>query len=390
MRAATQSIVDVLDELAFLHLQLPGRGDTLQPGEDAYLYDLGAHARRDDLRHDEQSVLRPPDWTEDMPSPQHRARRRREQMLARISGSLGAAGTPPPLADPDAFAWYQPIHYFGERWGVFVRESGIGEVAERLARFVRTSRDPDLVSRECERTAHACLRLHEAFHHKVESAAIRMEIVSKVERYKPYDDQVFCPLRADNSRDLLEEALANAWMFTQRGTDARGIGSDVLDGLERFLRWWIPSLPGAYSRGVEIAEQGLESFLFRLTDQLDIAKLDPPGRPGHWEVATHLHDPLHNRLSNHYVVVAVGEVPFMPYKELSASPRELGRLLERLGWRRSTGGRHSIHYTKEGLPPIPVPSHPRDISTGTLASIARQAGFDNFRAMLRQADALRR
>lgn len=43
------------------------------------------------------------------------------------------------------------------------------------------------------------LYLHEAFHHKIESLAIRYEIVERARRYIPYTEQVGIPLRRQGS-----------------------------------------------------------------------------------------------------------------------------------------------------------------------------------------------
>jgi hypothetical protein len=63
---------------------------------------------------------------------------------------------------------------------------------------------------------------------------------------------------------------------------------------------------------------------------------------------THLHEPLHNRRSPHYIVVPKGHVPYVPHEEaskgLALTAREIGKLLERLGWKRSEThrGRHPV------------------------------------------------
>src|SRR5690606_26318712 len=96
------------------------------------------------------------------------------------------------------------------------------------------------------------------------------------------------------STELLEEALANAWMYEKRATDRAGVGDEVVAGLTDFLEWWIPTLPGAYARGIEIAKSGIDQNLFLLTGQLDEAATAPRRPNSQWEVVTHLHNPLHN------------------------------------------------------------------------------------------------
>jgi predicted RNA binding protein YcfA (HicA-like mRNA interferase family) len=240
--------------------------------------------------------------------------------------------------------------------------------------------------------AHVALRLHETFHHKVESGAIRMETISLSEKYKPYDDAVFRPLFMSRSTDLLEEGLANSWMYAQRHSDSDGIGDDVLTGCRDFLHWWIPTMPFAYGRGIQLCED-FENHLYQLTEQIRSGRQDVQHREHLWAITTHLLDPLHNRRSPHYVVVRRGQVPYLPHvagppKELSLTHRDVERYLGVLGWKKTiNGGRHPVKFVKTGKPPIPIPRHGGAMPIGTLHSIARQAGFKNIRDLISAAAA---
>ena len=129
--------------------------------------------------------------------------------------------------------------------------------------------------------AHVALRLHETFHHKIESAAIRMETISQTEKYKPYDDRVYRPLLQARSDSLLEEGLANSWMYGQRDSDSEGIDQDVLIGYQAFLEWWVPTMPFAYGRGIELFNN-FEERLYLLTEQIHIARPDANERRNLW------------------------------------------------------------------------------------------------------------
>lgn len=389
MRASTENLVGILEELGLLYLGGSPRGDGLGAEEQAFPYDFEAERRGEDLdlspvRGDDVGLASAPP----APDAWARAAERRRVDLERIADAIGS-GPPPELEHPDVFAWYQPIHYFGEAWGIYMREEGIALVAAALGGFVSTDRPRVVVAAECQRMAQVLLRLHEAFHHKVESAAIRLEIASQAHRYRPYDEGVYAPLLDEKSEHLLEEALGTAWMIEKRSSDVAGVGGDVVEGLGSFLQWWIPRLPAPYRRGIAIADaRQFEELLFRLTGQIDEG-IRLPARPDHqWTTFTHLHDPMHNRRSPHYIVVPSGEVTYLPHrgpmKHLALSARDVAKLLSKAGWTRSEGnrGRHPVKYVKEGQPPIPVPWHSGSLSPGTLQSIARAAGFSNARAMV--------
>ena len=38
-------------------------------------------------------------------------------------------GTPPPVDILDVEGWYQPIHYFGLAWGIYIREQAVLQLA---------------------------------------------------------------------------------------------------------------------------------------------------------------------------------------------------------------------------------------------------------------------
>jgi hypothetical protein len=220
-RASTDNLVEVLADLGYLHLDNPRRGDELGEDEQAFAYDFRAERLRADIQVQFTAPASPNASDDELDLSVAAAERQRADR-ERIAGRLGG-GTPPPPANPDVHAWYQPIHYFAQGWGIFVRETGIQTVAEAMAPFIHTARDPLQVAAETQRMAHVALRLHETFHHKVESAAIRMETISMLEKYEPYDDAVFRPLFQAASMDLLEEGLANSWMYGQLSVGQMGI-----------------------------------------------------------------------------------------------------------------------------------------------------------------------
>jgi predicted RNA binding protein YcfA (HicA-like mRNA interferase family) len=53
------------------------------------------------------------------------------------------------------------------------------------------------------------------------------------------------------------------------------------------------------------------------------------------------------------------------------------RLLEKNGWNRETGGKHSVKMSKPGRRPIPLPHHGgSDYSRWLTAKILKEAGLD--------------
>lgn len=121
-----------------------------------------------------------------------------EQFRERITGSKREF-LPPPV-DIDAHAWFLPIHYYGPKWGIYVKEEAIeliaGYIFDRLAAPTGSVTEAQLL----HQAAASTLYLHEAFHHKVESFAIRLEIARRAPVYIPYFENVYCATHGTNSQ----------------------------------------------------------------------------------------------------------------------------------------------------------------------------------------------
>ncbi|GFO81287.1 MAG: hypothetical protein A49_09140 [Methyloceanibacter sp.] len=88
-------------------------------------------------------------------------------MIADLEGTLrygsaqrvGGEGIESPSAgcgaNWDVCAWYQPIHFFGYDWGIFIREDCVRNLIFRMARFARppASQPSALVARSLLRAA---------------------------------------------------------------------------------------------------------------------------------------------------------------------------------------------------------------------------------------------
>ncbi len=118
----------------------------------------------------------------------------------------------PPAANPDGLAYYLPFHFHGDRWGIYLRESGILELAKVLLEGACNWR-PELIFEDTARlavqVAERTLLHHEEFHFRVEVAAARYQLAGApaIWRYPRY---FRLPQPA-----LQEEAAANAFAVGQ-------------------------------------------------------------------------------------------------------------------------------------------------------------------------------
>lgn len=109
---------------------------------------------------------------------------------------------------PDVCAWYQPIHFHGLAWGIYIREDCLWRMAADIAAFMPPGTPMTFgLPKALLRAAFSTLFLHEAYHHKTESLGIRLHIVERTPCYVPYFKNVYDPLRSAKSVDLHEEAV---------------------------------------------------------------------------------------------------------------------------------------------------------------------------------------
>ena len=375
----TGEIVDTLDRLRVLELAGDSPWPDLGDGDDAFPVDWGAVETETDARLEAIA-----------PTDDERGRR-----WDRVEGELRSrvrpgGGTPPPVL-VDALAWYQPIHYFGHAWGIYIRETAVFELAAYLLEAMPEGRrfDPDVVL-GAVRTGLGVLYLHEAFHHRMESFAIGIETVEQTKIYCPYHDRVFKPLRAQGSDDLLEEALATAESYRRLREDVyrRSIPADLRKAARRQLSTWFASLPPGYRRaGVFLSDGPFESALHQLCCQIDEAAIFPDRTPTEWRLASQMLRSIFNYKATTWVVVPIGQEPLVPWfgrdeiAALSVSTRDLVKALQaKYGYELVAGGKHQ-KLVKPGMPTIPIPSNREALSYPVLKSVANALGFSSARYM---------
>jgi hypothetical protein len=130
-----------------------------------------------------------------------------------ILDTLGGAhaGAPVPfegrskMPPPECLAFYLPFHYYHPTWwGVYLLFEGVewlaGEIIRRSGGKVHIT--------DAIRASRIFLYYHEAFHHKTECFAVRLEITHRKPFYKSCFERYF--QKTYNTDNCLEEGLANA------------------------------------------------------------------------------------------------------------------------------------------------------------------------------------
>lgn len=286
----------------------------------------------------------------------------------------------PPPTDIDALAWYLPIHYYGPEWGIYLREDAIetfaGHIWDRLRQ--RTGSSQEL--RQVWQAAAFTLYLHEAFHHKMESFAIRLEMARLQRTYIPYFENVYRASRGTNHQ--LEEIIATYEMYRRLSetTYKNKLSREVRNATLRFLEQFIPTLPPSYRLGLtgNPSEQ-----LNNLCSQISEASLTP-GRPADdWKLTPNMTRSIFNRTTVVYVLIPKKRQPGGGGGAalLGLDRRSVDRFLTRqagysVNTRAGKGGH--IKYVHETKPMVILPSA-RELSRPVIKSISSTLDYDTVR-----------
>lgn len=292
----------------------------------------------------------------------------------------------PPPDVLDALAWYTPIHYFGLGSAIYIRETAVFDVA---AAIVNRLPEPEREVREnlagASRAAMSVLYLHEAYHHKIESLAIRFEMVERTRRYLPYSKEVYIPLIQQGSDDVLEEALACAEMYRRFKAEdpfRRGVPKVVRAATLAMLPEWFETLPPSYRKAANyFSDRKFDRSQRVLMSQLHEASADPRRAADEWSLAPHLCRGLFDCQRITHVLVPKGQEPILPWightRALpSVSSRRAIQRLENQGWKVDPGrgkGSHIRlkHAEKQALT---IPANRESLSPPVLKSIAHALG----------------
>jgi predicted RNA binding protein YcfA (HicA-like mRNA interferase family) len=289
---------------------------------------------------------------------------------------------------PHACAWYRQIAFNGPSFGIFIRQECMLELARAMAPFVFTPGTGlslghiDLLVR----LAFNYLYLHEQFHHKVESLAIRIAVADRRAVYSPYWFRVYAPNRGTD--DLMEEALANAdalHRFAEPRYATFGVPPwmSPVDGVRDFLRDHFRGAPAGYRMAARyLTAAAFASGQDKLSAMVADAVL-PVGKDWRrWEFAPQMLRGLFPITSSIWVVVKPPARVVVPTTAapLSVSTREVEDLLPRLRYRKVPGEGKGSHQKWEPISgvgnPVEIPRD-RDIPKGTLNGIAKDIGFVN-------------
>lgn len=117
----------------------------------------------------------------------------------RIDGPIDPLQPPPEVEKwgADALAFWVPFHFYRQRWGIYIRQSGVVYLAAVLKGGRLIPGDEKYLH-----IAEDILHQHELCHAAIEIACTRAELIGRISLYQPYF--------ADSMASLHEEAISNA------------------------------------------------------------------------------------------------------------------------------------------------------------------------------------
>ena len=289
-----------------------------------------------------------------------------------------------PSRRPDVCAWYQPMHFHGLDWGIYIREDCLLKIAADISAFLPAWIQPTyLLGKALVRAAFATLFLHEAYHHKTESLGIRLHVVERAACYGAYLRSVYKPLLAAGSDDLHEEALANADSFRRlaEAAHSRWLSRPVLNATFEYLRWRFVFDPPGYRQASNlIIGASFDDYEHLLKSQVQEQVTTPTRSAADWQLAPRMNQSLFDCRSDIWTIVAAGTRPILPtappYPVVSTNV--LTHALTRIGYRRVKGGNGShIKLAATGRPTIILPANREGLSPVVVRNVAKALGYRN-------------
>ena len=295
----------------------------------------------------------------------------------------------------DIAAWYQPVHFHGYDWGIYIREDAIIRQRNLIARCLprHCKGWPHHVKvrlyRACYRASFAVYLLHEQYHHKTECLGVRLHVVEGHSSYLPYFGKVYLPLKGTD--DHLEEALANAYIFQRiwYSPYSDWLGSSVLQATVEFLRKSIPLQPPGYRKALAYeSKQLFDQAENILQAQIREGSEKPTQTPAEWDLAPNMIESFFPWKTTLYTVLPASAPRSRIWPHMQPAPscssKELIKLCRNRGWSEVKGGGKGSHVklAKPGANrPIVIPGNRKRLSPGSLNSSLQSLGIRSVREL---------
>jgi len=289
-----------------------------------------------------------------------------------FNGNHGGAPIPyqpqPHMPPPESLAFYLPYHYYHpDWWGIYLIYEGVIWLAGEILRHTGSK----INKRQAFEAARLFLYYHEAFHHKTECFATRLELTHRQPFYKTGFEQYF--QKTLGTDDCMEEGLAN--------------GSGLIDShkklknkaIDSALYYFVEHNPPGYNQGNKYRLEFMKiKSVFAENNHNYCMPHMLKKNPEIWRTAPNLFSGNMNIKSRVNYIISrnsplLNRINFRPCLPPNKLIKKLKRLvgLELL----REGGRHQVWKTSAGKI-VEIPRHPRDLGNGLLRKILNQVGLN--------------
>lgn len=275
----------------------------------------------------------------------------------------------------EVWAWYQPIHFYGEAWGIYLKEEALKIISARIWNGLSKLSKSNAEVPQCIFAAYKILFLHEQYHHKVESFSIRSHIFLRNCTYLKYEREVFAKTRLSNPLFCREEALCHAFARREIQSRLRGaVSKEVSSAAVVVLDEIIQDSTGPYVGADSLLHDSDFSLAqAHLQSQIQEGEINPTRISKDWNLDKHLIDPIISKnLIPTYLVPATKPRIHLPGTfEFTAPRKGIVRVLRNSGYIETEEGKGShVKFKKPGSPMIILPKG-KEISPGVVNSIAK-------------------
>lgn len=289
----------------------------------------------------------------------------------------------------ERLAWYQPLSFYGPSAGIFITTRGLLIYTRRfLQGFQRMANQPPHARALAFKCALASLLAHEAFHHDVESFALKLSAtVGRTNLYSSYHSGVYGPNSKPLNDSLIEEALASAVEY--RAYEKYLELGHLLDNETRaviaqeFFAGY-PQRPPGYREGAWfVSNPQFSQGCYSLVRQIAEGQLVTGGYevPPHFKIGK---GRLHDAFVDNAILVDNLNTPRGSILTLAVPSRRLEQYVRSRGFEEVAGrgkGSHSVWKGPNGEM-ITLPHRKDQQGFNTLKSAATTLGFDTARDLV--------
>ena len=245
-----------------------------------------------------------------------------ENQRQEIESNIGGSKKTNNSSNQHILAWYQPIHYFGSDWGIFLTSQGLIDVATGIAPYLR-KKEP-LVAEKLVYAAFLLLYAHEKFHHRMESFAIRLHVIEDKACYRNYSKKVYRVAVNTNSSSREEKlAMANMLIDLDSPSIRRTLGKEILQAACDYMKDLFVGANTTYSGAEFVAKKKqFENELWLLQSEIQEFTTLPTRVVDEWKHASQVSRPLFSISQNIWEITQPNQSSVLPKGNPLSVPRK--------------------------------------------------------------------